>query len=121
MSSAHVPFIRAVQGFGKWAISKDAENKISISHTWHFRHTIPPPPPIPSLSRTIAARVSGRGLRSSSRAERHRRSLEAGPDSIQVCPPDWVDEIKTNTLYRKIQRQLSLVGADTEAIVTSSQ
>ena len=102
----------------KWEHEK---SMISLIHHHHFSHTVPPPPPIPSLSRTIAARVSSRGLRSSTRAELHRRSLEADPDSIQVCPPDWVDEIKTNTLYRKIQRQLSLAGADTAAIVTSNQ
>ena len=90
----------------------------------HFSPVIPPPPPIPSLVRTVAARVSGRGARSSTRyslggAGRCAVTPEASPDTIQVCPPDWVDEIRTNTLYRKIQRQLSL--EETEATVTRNQ
>ena len=43
-----------------------------------------------------------------------RRCLQESADNIQECPPGWVEEIKTNNLYQKIQRELSL-SQDTEA------
>ena len=43
-----------------------------------------------------------------------RRCLQESADNIQECPPGWVEEIKTNNLYQKIQRELSL-SLDTEA------
>ena len=65
----------------------------------------PPPPPIPTLSSTVPqqTRVRTPGLR--------------GDEDVQPFAT-WVDEIQTNTLYQKIQRELS---QDDESIITRNQ
>lgn len=57
----------------------------------------PPPPPIPNISSTVPYNNRQTRVRSP--------GLRGAEDGQQFT--SWVDEIQTNTLYQKIQRELS--------------